>query len=151
MVDFAKLNDPVFRAEQAKIREQREAEQAAQDKKRNDAIELCRTNEGKLSQRELEFLRSVENSIFVYSRSPSEKQLKWLMDIAARFDGSIAPKAFVTVTKGMRGFFAVLMSTDEDGFASPQNSGIGSYRTAEAAIPEAKSWAEAEGIPFMPA
>lgn len=58
----------------------------------------------------------------------------------------------VTITHGMRGFFAVLIhwNTDLGGFAEPWNSGIGSYRSSAEAEPEARGWAEAEGIPFYP-
>lgn len=53
---------------------------------------------------------------------------------------------FVTVTFGMRGYFAVLMTWDEDGFWGPWQTGIGSYRTADEAFREAQDWARADGI-----
>jgi hypothetical protein len=53
---------------------------------------------------------------------------------------------FVTVTSGMRGYFAILMFWDEDGFWDVWQSGIGSYRTAEEARKDAREWAHAEGI-----
>lgn len=51
--------------------------------------------------------------------------------------------AYVTITSGLRGYFAVLVVDDE-----PWETGLGSYKTAEDAVPEAKSWAEAEEIPY---
>ena len=59
-------------------------------------------------------------------------------------------EAYVTVTEGMRGWFAVLLVWNEDGFYEPWNSGFGSYKTKEEAYPEAKDWAEAEDITFVP-
>ena len=54
---------------------------------------------------------------------------------------------YVTTTSGMRGWFAVLID-DSDGFPEPVNTGIGSYDDREGAVVEAKTWAEAEGIPY---
>jgi hypothetical protein len=57
--------------------------------------------------------------------------------------------SFVTVTYGMRGYFAVLMwwnDQDGDGFWEPWQTGIGSYKTAERAWIEARQWAEAEEL-----
>ena len=62
-------------------------------------------------------------------------------------------RRYVTITHGMRGFFAVLVGVyQEPGkseFLEPIQTGIGSYRSREKAIPEAKGWAEAEEIPFV--
>jgi hypothetical protein len=58
------------------------------------------------------------------------------------------PQDYITITSGLRGFFAVHITLDEDGCPVPWQSGIGSYATADEAIPEAQQWAEAEGIPF---
>jgi len=55
-------------------------------------------------------------------------------------------KDYVTVTSGLRGYFAVLVDGET---SEPIQTGIGSYRTAEAAVPEARSWAEAEGVPVV--
>lgn len=56
---------------------------------------------------------------------------------------------FVTITHGMRGYFAVLMTWSEypdcdEGFYEPWNSGFGSYKAYAEAVPEARQWAEAE-------
>jgi hypothetical protein len=50
---------------------------------------------------------------------------------------------FITVTHGLRGYFAVLM--DDQG---PIDSGLGSFLTPEAAGEEAQAWAAAEGLPY---
>ena len=60
------------------------------------------------------------------------------------------PKKYVTVTHGMRGYFAVLIWTNPDGnFQEPWSTGLASYKTAEEAYPEAQSWAKDEGVPFV--
>lgn len=58
-------------------------------------------------------------------------------------------KSYVTVTHGMRGFFAVLMWWNPDpGFWEPWQSGIGSYKSGKEAAAEGRIWAEAEGLEF---
>lgn len=59
-------------------------------------------------------------------------------------------KAYVTVTCGIRGWFAVMMWWNQElgGFWEPWNTGDGSYATAREAEVDAKCWAEAEGIEF---
>ncbi|WP_316207472.1 hypothetical protein [Bradyrhizobium sp. SZCCHNR3118] len=56
-------------------------------------------------------------------------------------------KLYVTVTSGMRGFFAVLID-ESAGFPEPVQTGMGSYQTAAGAAIEAKDWARAEGLEF---
>ena len=60
-------------------------------------------------------------------------------------------KPYVTTTYGMKGYFSVLLTWDEDinGY-TPWNSGCFGYETKEEAEVDAKSWAEAEGIEFKP-
>jgi hypothetical protein len=57
---------------------------------------------------------------------------------------------YVTVTYGMRGWFAVLLTWNDEhgGFYEPFNTGPGSYKTSEDAQKEARLWAEAEGLEF---
>jgi hypothetical protein len=57
-------------------------------------------------------------------------------------------KDYITITKGMRGFFAVHVWWNPDGFWEPWQSGIGSYATRDEAEPEAREWAIAEGLEF---
>ena len=61
-------------------------------------------------------------------------------------------KMRVTVTHGLRGYFAVLLwwNPEYGGFWEPWESGIGSYTTKSAAEEEAKDWAEAEGVEYRP-
>lgn len=59
--------------------------------------------------------------------------------------------SYVSVTSGMRGFFAVLLTWDAEGrFYEPWNTGIGSYESSEEAAVEARQWAEAEGLEYRP-
>lgn len=57
---------------------------------------------------------------------------------------------YITITKGMRGYFAVHVTWNPDGFYEPYDTGIGSFPSASAAEPEAKMWAEEEGIEYRP-
>lgn len=63
-------------------------------------------------------------------------------------------KPYVTVTHGMRGYFAVLLMWNDEipgcGFYEPWNTSDFSYRTAAEAVPDAKAWAEAEDIEYRP-
>jgi len=53
--------------------------------------------------------------------------------------------SYVTITHGMRGYFAVLMSWDEDiGFHTPWSSGFGSGSHPSDVEAEARRWAEDE-------
>ncbi len=58
--------------------------------------------------------------------------------------------AYVTVTRGLRGYFAVsvVWCDAHGGFYEPLQSGMGSYNTEAGAIVEAKEWAECEGIEY---
>jgi hypothetical protein len=57
---------------------------------------------------------------------------------------------FITITHGCSGFFAVLMSWDEDDQCYyPWTTGIGRYSSSEETEHEAKMWAEDEGISFI--
>jgi hypothetical protein len=51
----------------------------------------------------------------------------------------------VGVTKGIRGWFAVLIDTSE-GYPEAVQTGSGSYATESEARSEARAWADAEGI-----
>jgi len=59
---------------------------------------------------------------------------------------------FVTVTSGMRGWFAVQMwwNNQDGNFWEPWSTRPTSYTTPEEAEVEAEEWAEAEGIRFKP-
>lgn len=50
---------------------------------------------------------------------------------------------YVTVTKGLRGYFAVHIVDGE-----PYQTGAGSYSDETSAVPEAVSYARSERIPF---
>lgn len=57
---------------------------------------------------------------------------------------------YVTVTHGMRGYYAVYLKwTDErGGFYEPWNTSDLSYKTHKSAVIEAKSWAKADGVAY---
>ena len=56
---------------------------------------------------------------------------------------------YVTVTSGMRGYFAVLMAWDKEFKAyEPWQTSPLSYKDGAGATRDGKSWAKAEGIEF---
>jgi hypothetical protein len=57
---------------------------------------------------------------------------------------------YVTVTHGLRGYFAVLIIVEPNGFYEPYQTGIGIYNTREDAEPEAREWARNEEIEYRP-
>lgn len=58
------------------------------------------------------------------------------------------PYPHITVTQGMAGWFAVMI-TNYDGFPEPECSGMGRYQMQADAIIEGQQWAEAEELPFI--
>lgn len=58
---------------------------------------------------------------------------------------------FITVTKGMSGYFAVMFwwNPDMNGFWEPWTTGFGRYESKLEAIQEAIEWAEAEELEFV--
>lgn len=58
-------------------------------------------------------------------------------------------KNYITTTRGMSGYFAVMFWWDpEPGFWEPYQVGIGCYETRKGAIEEAKQWAKAENLEY---
>lgn len=59
-------------------------------------------------------------------------------------------KRYVTLTRGMRGWFAVLVhwNPDHGGFWEPWQTSVGSYDAPEEAAAAGRAWAEAEGLEF---
>ena len=57
---------------------------------------------------------------------------------------------YITVTSGMRGFFAVHMKwcSEYGGFYEPYQSSDWSHKTSAEAILDAKEWAESEGVVY---
>lgn len=59
-------------------------------------------------------------------------------------------KPYVTVTSGLRGYFAVLMWWNPEGFWEPWNTSDFSSSKYEDAVQDARDWAQAEGIEYRP-
>lgn len=60
---------------------------------------------------------------------------------------------YITVTKGMSGWFAVQLWWNEEdpelgGFWEPYDVGFGRYATREEAVKEGQAWAADEGLEF---
>lgn len=166
MVDFKKLMDPAL---QEKARQERAEQAQAQEEKSKRISEQMRLADQAydgLSQRDQEFVRSMRR---LRSRwlEPSEKQLKWLADIAARYQAPVAPVngeprateanrvpaprpsrpsgVRVGVGYGMRGYY--VQTYDDDG---PIDTGFESYVAYEDAHRDAVEMAAAQGLPCDP-
>ena len=57
-------------------------------------------------------------------------------------------KPFITVSSGISGYFAVLMTWNDEGFYEPWDTGIGRYREKSGAVNEAMRWALAEELEY---
>lgn len=145
MVDFKKLSDPVYRAEVKARQHAAEERQEALKKAIDSALELCENKAWALSPREQEFIRSAKRAHNSF-RPLTPAQVKWLGDVEEKV---LARVGFITVTQGLRGWFAVHITTDEDGCMAPEASGFGSSSSPEGAYEEAQAWAESEGLPFV--
>jgi hypothetical protein len=55
-------------------------------------------------------------------------------------------ECYITVTKGMRGYFAVMVERDASGFEEPVMSSPISCATIQEAVKDAASWARSEGL-----
>lgn len=147
MIDFKKLSDPEWIAKAAT---QRAVEDRDAEMRRNltaAAIQRCQDGERLLQPNERAFIDSCARQFQMNAQFLSDKQIKWLGDIENFVDGR---RGIIAVSHGMRGYFAVHMSTseDSDGCFWPQHSGIGSHRKPEEAAIEAREWAESEGLRF---
>lgn len=58
------------------------------------------------------------------------------------------PPPHVTVAQGMSGWFAVLVSWNDEGFWEPEQTGVGRYDERFDAEVEAMEWADDEGLAF---
>lgn len=56
--------------------------------------------------------------------------------------------AYVTIRKGMSGWFACHIWWNPDGFWEPYDTGMGRYALKEFAIAEAREWANDLQLPF---
>lgn len=145
MVDFNKLRDPQYIAEFRAREKETAARQEALKKSIDNALELCESKAWPLSPREQEFIRSAKRAHNSF-RPLTPPQVKWLGDIEEKV---LARVGFITVTQGLRGWFAVHITTDEDGCMAPESSGFGSFSSPEGAYEEAQAWAQCEGLPFV--
>jgi len=67
----------------------------------------------------------------------------------SEFEDVVGQEPYVSITNGMRGWFAVLLIwVDDMGCHTPWNTGVLSFETADFAIRDAKIWAESEAIVF---
>ena len=91
-LDFKKLSDPAYIAEQQAAREVEEAAREAVQNAQAAQLERCTENIETLSERERSFVRSCRTRMGM-RLDLSEKQAKWLADIAKRFEATPAEQA----------------------------------------------------------
>ncbi len=84
MIDFKKLSDPAYQAEQRAAREAEDKAREALDALQREQIDRCLDNYDSLPQKEREFVLSCRMRTGRWLPL-TEKQSKWLSDIAARF------------------------------------------------------------------
>lgn len=89
MVDFKKLNDPVWRAEVRAKEDARQALEEARDAKLRTMINTCRDHFEELSSSERSLVLSCHTRLATFDVI-SEKQEIWLTDIAKRFPGGMS-------------------------------------------------------------
>lgn len=123
------------------------AEEKAQEKKDRDLrdkIDLCIENEHVLDEQKTSFVHSIRRATLT-QKVLSGKQENYLNSIHKQI---VSAAVVMGVTQGLRGWFAVCIQMYGDE-AGPNNTGIGSYKTAEEAYLEAREWALGEGIPII--
>lgn len=91
-LDFKKLSDPAYIAEQKAAREAEEAAREAVQSEQAAQLDRCLENIETLSERERSFVRSCRTRMGM-CLDLSEKQAKWLADIAKRFEAAPAEQA----------------------------------------------------------
>lgn len=65
-----------------------------------------------------------------------------------RKEGNRMEKYYITVTSGMRGYFAVMIGVDKSGFSEPIQTSPVTCRSHEEAVFDAKSWARSEELEY---
>lgn len=83
MVDFSKLLDPEWQASARKEREEAQSLHEAHERKLRAAVELCLIVSESLHESERSLVRNCRMRLNSF-QAVSEKQEKWLLDIAAR-------------------------------------------------------------------
>jgi hypothetical protein len=56
---------------------------------------------------------------------------------------------YISTTKGIRGYFSVMIEQNYEMYEEPFQSGFNSYKTIEKAIVDAKDWAKSENLKYL--
>lgn len=91
-LDFKKLRDPAYIAEQKTAREAEAAAREALQRAQMAQLDRCMEHIETLSERERSFIRSCRTRTGMHL-DLSERQAKWLADIAKRFEDETAIQA----------------------------------------------------------
>ncbi|KVP39785.1 hypothetical protein [Burkholderia ubonensis] len=102
MIDFKKLNNPEWRAQVHKEHEEKAARAEAHEKMLRRELDICLEAYESLAANERSLVRSCQSSL---SRClvPSEKQEKWLLDIARRVRKELEGKVKTLVERHAAG------------------------------------------------
>ncbi|WP_087864763.1 hypothetical protein [Comamonas thiooxydans] len=84
-IDFDKLNDPIWQAEQKRLREAEQQKLEAEDKVLKELVNKCIDHTEELTERERNFVRSCQTRLNSWL-ALSDAQKSWLNDIGARFN-----------------------------------------------------------------
>jgi hypothetical protein len=101
-VDFKKLNDPVWREQMRVEREAAEAKAAAHEKMLRRELNLCQEACETLAENERSLVRNCQQRLNSYLPL-SEKQEKWLLDIASRVRKELDVKVQALIDKHANG------------------------------------------------
>jgi hypothetical protein len=102
MVDFTKLNDPAWREKMRLEREAEQAKAAAHEKVLRRALNVCLEACETLPSNERSLVRNCQQRLNTYLPL-SEKQEKWLLDIAARVRKELDVKVQALIDKHAAG------------------------------------------------
>lgn len=102
MFDFTKLNDPEWQAQARKEREEQEAKAAAHQKVLRSALNVCFIVVEALAQNERSLVRNCEARLNRYELL-SDKQEKWLLDIADRVRKELEVKVQALIARHANG------------------------------------------------
>lgn len=84
-IDFNKLNDPEWRAEQKRQREEDERKIEAETNALKAQVEKCMDNYDRLTAKEQSFVRSCRTRLNTWL-TLTDPQKKWLADLAKGFN-----------------------------------------------------------------
>lgn len=102
MIDFAKLSDPEWQAQARKESEEAAAKAQAHEKMLRRELDICLEAYETLTETERSLVRNCQSRLNSYQLL-SQKQEKWLLDIARVVRNELAPKVKALVDRHAKG------------------------------------------------